>query len=363
MSEVPAHITALRKSDDLRRRLDVDWLDAQKQQELRAYWLEIWAQVPYGEPFHTDNLQRLQRCVPLAQGTTRQRRLDHTVNTLALVWDPADPEFVFVSLSHAFPPLLWIKADAQAQAVLDAVAPYLVEAKPLPQLSRSARVVKMLDVPDRGVIERTLENLELWLDDTMWASAFDDDPWLDVQGPLSMVQQTIWRKDVAEEHSGRFPSISCRTLWSKSNLRIEQHPFGMWVFDLRYDPATDADVIALVNEISPGHLPLDLPVDLAASLLRDANLGDVYVSDCRARGQIVDAAAMECALAPGETRSHAALLAALAAKRDDPAALDAIADLALAYRYDAVLFEMTNHTAGTDLGDWLLTYLAPTGGQ
>ena len=34
-----------------------------------------------------------------------------------------------------------------------------------------------------------------------------------------------------------FPSVSVRTLFSRSVLTIEQHPFGLWVVELRYAPA------------------------------------------------------------------------------------------------------------------------------
>jgi len=81
--------------------------------------------------------------------------------------------------------------------------------------------------------------------------------------------QLRWAKEDADkEHPGRLPTLCARTLWSGGVVRIEQHPYGIWVFELRYSPSLDQAVMEQVNALTGIALPLDLPVDLAASLLR-----------------------------------------------------------------------------------------------
>ena len=86
---------------------------------------------------------------------------------------------------------------------------------------------------------------------------------------------------------GRFPSVSVRTLFSRSVLTIEQHPFGLWVVELRYAPAPDAAAVRWVNEIFRSHFPEDLPVDLIGSnVLQGGHTAAIELDDQEARGEI-----------------------------------------------------------------------------
>ena len=357
---LPPWVSRLRNDADLNSSLELAWLDPDARAALREDWLGVWNQVPYEDGFHADCRQRLARCVPLAQGPVRERRLRPTQSRLVLVHDPEEPDIVFGNLSHAMPSMLWVRAEPGA--VLDALRPYLIDPAPaVVDLPRVARTVKILDIDDRAVVANSIDNLELWMDDATWASAHNDDPWRYASRPMGMLDQARWLRETSEEHPDRFPSLSWRTLWSKGVMRLEQHPMGMWVFELRYAPASDGKVIDAVNELLGSRLPRDLPVDLAASLLRGGCLGEDFVEELRARGERpLDQAALTCGLGPAEMSSHETLLRLAREHRTDEDMLGSLADLAARYRHDAVLFEIAALSEGTALGDDLMQFLAPS---
>jgi hypothetical protein len=277
-----------------------------------------------------------------------------------LVQDPAEPEEVFASLSHALPSMLWIPCGSAPKDVLRALGPYLVDEDPaLMDLPCSLRVVKT-DISSLEVVENAVEALELWLDDTVWANSFDDDPWRSREGQLNMLEQARMLRWVREDSPTRFESLSWRSLWSRSVLRVEKHPLGMWVFDLRYAPAQENKAMDFLNELMKSRLPRDLPIDLAASILRGSMLTDAYVQDLRARGErVMEQAAITCALEPAEMTSFETLRRLVQENRGNEEVLRDLAQVASAYRHDAVLFEIMALTEGMPLGDELGQFLAP----
>lgn len=359
---VPDQILSLR-ADEALRALDLQWFDEGEREFVRIDWLEIWQQIPFDDPFHSDCAARLERCVPLARGTARQRRLSGTTNELVLVYDPQFPEAVFINLSHAMPSRLWLMVEANGQAVVEATRPYLVEICSMAELGRTIRLAKFVDLEDLQTLENALVGFELWLDDATWGSDFNDDPWRSQEGSMSMIDQTIWLRDTASQHPNRFPSKSFRTLWSRSVLTVEQHNMGAWVFELHYRPVAESEAVAFVNEITQSRLPLDLPIDLAASLLRGRNVGHELLADFDARNEALwDRLMIRCALDNGEPTTVATLRAEMLANADDIDMLGGIADLAAAYHHYGLLFELAQQTAGTALGDDIRGFLSPAPG-
>lgn len=353
--------SALQGDDELTQMLELQWLSDEEGAAVRQDWLAVWNQVPFDEAFHDRCRQRLERCLPVALGPVRQRRLDQTENRLTLVCDPEAPEKVFVSLSHAMPSLLWVVVPATRPGLLEALGPYLdPERRPAVELERHLRVVKPLDVEAPSQLDDAIRGLELWVDDTSWGSAFDDDPWQRVEGPLGMVDQTRLLREAAAEDPDRFPTLGYRMLWSGSILRIEQHPMGMWVFDLRYRPAQDEKVIANLNDLLGTRWPEDLPIDLVASLLRGGVIDERLLADLEAQREApLDRAAARCGMAPGETSTAATLAQIVDEVGDDQDALATLANLASRYRHEALLFTLWDRTEGTPLGDDLERFLSP----
>ena len=351
----------LQGDDELSRVLELQWLSEEGAAAVREDWLAVWNQVPFDEVFHARCRQRLERCQPLAVGTSRHRRLDQTESCLTLVSDPSAPGEVFVSLSHAMPALLWVRAPSARGDLLEALGPYLDPERPAAvELAGHHRVVKPLDVEALSQLDDAIRALELWIDDTRWGSAFDDDPWRGVEGPLGMVDQTRLLREAAADDPDRFAAMGYRTLWSGSVLRIEQHPMGMWVFDMRYRPAQNVRVIANLNDLLGTRWPEDLPVDLAASLLRGGVIDARLLSELEAKGEApLDRAAARCGMAPAEADTAASLAAIADEVGGDQDALATLANLASRYRHEALLFDLWERTEGTPLGDDLERFLSP----
>jgi hypothetical protein len=342
MSDLPpSWVGALRAAPEAVRDLGLRWLEPADSATLRQRWLEIWNQIPFDEQFQAACRSRLERCLPVALGVERARRLSGQASELVLIHDPAFPDAAFASFSDRLPPLLWAQAMPTPQRLTSSLAAYLGQPTPTAALPRVVRLVKLIEVDGREVIERAIEQLEPWLDDAAWCSAFDDDPWPADMAKASLVQRAAQQREVFQEDPRRFPAISYRTLWSRSVLRIERHPFGLWVFELRYRPATDVGAIAGISEVVGVRLPDDLPVDLAASLLRGGTAGRVDVERAlespEARPGDISYLA---ALAPGEATTCDVLQKWFARFGDDEKALAPLADIASAYQHDRLLFEL-----------------------
>jgi len=107
--------------------------------------------------------------------------------------------------------------------------------------------------------------------------------------------------DCRKQIPTRYEARSWRTLWSRSVLRIEHHPFDAFVFELRYEPSRHPEVVRELETYFPFELAEDVPVDLVASLLRGPTVTRAFLANALAReGTIPYLALAACALAPGE---------------------------------------------------------------
>lgn len=333
------------------------WLEDDARGAIRTEWLDVWSHVTFEPRFHAQCRERLARCVPLAIGPSRERRLSKTSSRMTLVFDPARPELVATSLSHALPSACWSLSPPDDLARV--LAPYLPEAAPSrTDFRRVVRVVKPLDVDDPRLIADAIDALELWIDDTFWGSRSADDPWPPLSAELNMLSLSVYVQRFGEQDPERFATVGCRSLWSKSTMSIERHPRGLFVFELRYQPAEDARAMTLLNEAVELRLPVDLPMDLAASLLRGPTFTLEDIDDLESRGDSpFESLALRCAAAPSAPATIARLRAALDDKHDD-AWLGAVAGLASSYRHDGLLFDIAALAEG-DLRRELEAFLRP----
>lgn len=340
--------TVIRADEELVRELQLEWLEQGEGEALRSFWLETWNQVPYDEVYHSRCRERLLRSIPVARGITRSRFLSGNRIQMCLVLDPEEPEVPWISLASAIPPLFWARGGANPADLRKALEPYLVE-HPLKRISlpRVVRLASPLEMNDPLVIRDSVEKLELWMDDRLWHSSFDDDPWVGIDGNMSMIDQTQILREVTQEHPGRFPSMSFRTLWSRAILTIEQHPKGVWVFELRYVPAGNAGTIERNNELTRQRLPHDLPVDLAASLLRAPCYSLNQIEELRDAGEHpIALLALKAAIEPSELAIDREMRAVAKTLEDDEGALGDLIDLAYAYQHDRFVFELTMNSKG-----------------
>jgi len=341
--------------------LELTWLEPAEQQSLREQWLAIWDQVPYGDEFHAQCKARVERSIPLAVGPRRYRRLSMTENSLVLLHDPERPEVPWVSLSIALPSALWIPGGTTPDTLHERLAPYLGTQRPgIAALSRTIRVFKPISVEERGVIIRAMEALELWMDDATWENGHDDDPWTDVEPNPGMLRLQVLRDRAQQENPGRFPSTGLRSLWSHSILIIEQVPFGGWIFELHYTPVDDSQTLRELETTLGIELPArDLPVDLAASLLREGSILPAVVDElCETE---TEAALAKVSIEPAEPTSFALLEGWLERSADEEDLLTQLAELASGHRFDALLFELAlGRPADSPLRADLELFLRPT---
>ena len=346
--DLPRWVGALRRDDDLREALGLEWLDAAEQERRRQDWLETWSQIPYDDHFRAVCARRLERAVPLADGPERTRRIGRQRCRMTLVLDPEDADHIHVSLSEVMPAVLWARAEPTAAGLRGAMRTYLAGSRgEAVERSRVTRLIKHLPQSvDHALLRRFVETQELWLDDAPWGSWYDRDPWPELDTALGLVDLHAGFESALRQHGGRFPALSFRSLWSRGFLRFEQHPFGIWVFDLRYAPAGDAAAVTQVNELLDARFPLDLPVDLLAALLRESTFFRSSLDERMARGQWhpYNAAAL-CALEPGEATTTRALRQWLEEHADDAEIVGALSDIAAEYQHDALLFELAATTA------------------
>lgn len=346
--------------------LELTWLEPAEQRSLREQWLAIWDQVPYGEEFHAKCKARIERSIPLAVGPRRYRRLSMTENSLVLLHDPQRPEIPWVSLSIALPSALWIPGATTPDALLERLAPYLGTQRPsITALPRTLRVFKPMNVEDRSVVVRAMDALELWMDDATWENGHDDDPWIDVEPNPGMLRLQVLRDQAQQESPGRFPSTGFRSLWSHSILLIEQVPFGGWIFELHYTPVDDPQLLEDLEADLGIELPArDLPVDLAASLLREASMRPDLVDElCETEAE---AALAKVSIEPAEPTSFALLEGWLERSAGDEGMLAQLAELVSGHRFDALLFELALRCpADSPLRADLESFLRPeaTGGE
>ena len=336
----PSWLAELRDDPELSEALELTWLDEEQSPEVRSRFLETWDQIPFVEGFHQACRARLERSVPLAIGTRRYRRLSRSECALVLLLDPERPEQPWVGLSRAMPPALWVRGAPTGPGLRRRLAPYLVpQPPPLAELGRTLRIAKPIEVDDPSLVTRVIEGYEPWMDDATWASGHADDPWADLEPELDMLTMHVMRQRSLEEHPGRFPSTGFRSLWSRSAMIIQRMPSRGWVFELRYQPADDAQTLreleAQLGEALPAH---DLPVDLVASILRGGTLLPQEVDrHCEDDPQAMHA---KVSTEPAEPTSFALLERWMQRSHDDPGLLPALAELASGHGFDALLFEL-----------------------
>ncbi|NUO52513.1 MAG: hypothetical protein HOV80_27010 [Polyangiaceae bacterium] len=360
MKDLPAWVGELQNDAALSSDLALTWLDAEAQDATRDLWRSTWNQVPFDEAFHERGAKRIERCVPLAEGPVRRRRLQKTESKMVLVFDPEEPDVAWLSLSHAMPPAAWAVAGSTAAELRSAIGYYTPASDSAAlELPRTERLVKPIEIESFDPIKNSIEALELWIDDASWGSAFFDDPWTNVERDAGMMLLSIYLRKTGAQSPGCRPSFGYRTLWSRSLMTIEQHPFGHWVFDLKYRPAKDRRAIEMLSGSEEGaRLPPDLPVDLAASLMRGSSLTRESLRINQSRDWGPGEVAALCAVDPGEATTIANIRSAIGAWAGDPKLFDLVQVLR-AYEHTALLFEVAATTKDEVIRAMVGDLLAP----
>ncbi|UQA57300.1 hypothetical protein [Polyangium aurulentum] len=358
---VPDWVSTLRDgAEPGHKALPLQWLDGKASRARGGEMLETWDEIPFGEDFKAICRRRIARSVPVASGPPRRARLAERQEPLTLLFDPEAPEGLVAALGDKMPSLLWVPLGRTPASLREALGPYLASALgSVHGFSRVERIFKgtsdELGLDSIDHLAQAIAVFEGWIDTPFWGNAKDDDPWPLDPSSLSMIHLRVLLDESRRQTPSRFLAYGFRTLWSRSVLRVEQHAWNGFVFELRYEPSRHPDLARALRTSVPNVLPDDIPVDLLASILRGPILTRDFVDEAIGReGAVPYLALAKCALEPGETTALA-LLESMQGGEHAMAALE----LASAYGYRGLLHEVLATTEDASLRGQLEGLLAP----
>ncbi|MEQ1564691.1 MAG: hypothetical protein ABMA64_03550 [Myxococcota bacterium] len=244
---------------------EIEWFPEALREEWTARWQQEWASAHWNEGFVAAGAAASDAWVVAGVAGVRRRRLSEAPCPLVVLEHPELGHALLPSL--VFPPMAMIRAADLTRALAD----YRQPSRPAWALPGRYRVCVPLELESVDAIASTLEAVEPWMDDTWYGSAHDDDPYDAMGDPPRQIDRILARRTALDQHPNRVDSWSVRTLWSRSVVRIEQHPHQLWVFHVSYPPVgTDPD--AAVRLSGSTGFPADLPIDVVPCLLRTSSL-------------------------------------------------------------------------------------------
>lgn len=196
------------------------------------------------------------------------------------------PDEIVFAPGLAVPPVLWVPLAPNAEQLHQLLhvhfpgigAPLGVEPNTLRAFMGRPEA---LAVTDPAALERVASPAVLdrhWLvsplaDEASWGNGFEVDPF-----PLRIEPSVdpgyMWAEtQAAQKHtSGVIARLSRRTLFSGSELAIEMHEFGDYIWHLRFLENPYPQVIERLNQYLTTPLPTSLPIDLAGAVTGSAFL-------------------------------------------------------------------------------------------
>jgi tetratricopeptide (TPR) repeat protein len=278
----PSWLQQLRSTD-----LGLQWLDEDESLRRTAAWADVWGGSGPTGTLHTAATLELARTMLhgrriVARGPSTRRR-EGTEEFSWLVIDVRKPESLFLALSEAYPPFLWIDAGTTEQTLAAALAEFF----PQPELSRvelaatargfmGYRLQFGVPSPYTGGIEpaNALEldhhfTLNPFLETASWGSAYTEDPWPAVipKQPRFEAKFAERQRKVAEQARGAVWSVTRRTRHSRSYLSVELHHRDVFVLEVRYRPSRQIALVDRLNNHFGCDYPLDMPPDAIGALL------------------------------------------------------------------------------------------------
>jgi len=343
-------------------RLGLSWLGEAESRSISEALAAEYEEGPLGTMHTEETLGRsrelLQRRVAVARGPASRTREGQDEPCVLFVDKARADQGLWLALSVSYPPFLWIPVAPRSAAVTEALAEFFPRSRrtriDMPPVARGFlgyRSRFVVPSPYTGGLEpATIVELDRhfainpFVESASWGSACADDPWPDEipEQPDLTHKITLRQHGVAEQARGHIWSLTRRTRHSRSYLSIEVHHDEIFVVELRYQPSWHPEVIEAMNTHFGCAYPTDLPVDAVAALLGF---------------QFDDTDDLEARLNPEQPEELAGLLYVISALRHadpgvlalyrhtlghaDPVVRSTIADISLAYNYEALLEEMS----------------------
>lgn len=199
-----------------------------------------------------------------------------------LRYDPRSPDRVYFAASNDVPTVLWIPIPAKAESILAALAESCPTTRfrklDLPRVERAFMgYLHNLAVPNPYTgdletagpheLDRHFTMCRL-VDPMLWGSAADEEPWPDRIPRQSgfALKLAGFSQTVRAQKEGAVCRFTRRTLFSRSQMSMEIHIGGLYVWELRYRPAETHAVVERFNEITGYNFPTDMPFDLVGAL-------------------------------------------------------------------------------------------------
>ncbi|TDE32175.1 hypothetical protein [Actinomadura sp. 6K520] len=272
-------------------RLGVDWLDP-------ADWEPAWQHIEESgamSPEHLDAEDELLRKGKLLVGTGPETVRRWTRQRLGAAWyvDPEEPGVLWCAPGGFYPAWLWVPVEPTAAGVREALGePFPAPAAARVELTGFVRgflglrhLVTVPDVPpEEGVppweaaaaddlvvadgpsLDRYAKTVK-FLDPQPWGSARQEDPYPEEFPGGNAAPRLLDHVPTRDGHRlqrlGRVPSMTWRTVHSRSQLSIEIHTREVVCAAVRYrpSPAAHREVVRRINEVHDERYPEDLPLD------------------------------------------------------------------------------------------------------
>lgn len=198
--------------------------------------------------------------------------------------DPDRPEQLWCALGDFYDPRLWIPVEPNREALSEALS----SSHPKPRL-RNADLTSFVRgflgfrqdvvlpnvysgdmVPFNGLDLDRYTTMMRYLEQSSWASSRQEDPYQDDFTALSPLELGGYERQhrLKSQRLGWVPSMSWRTLHSRSILSFEIHARALVCAAVRYRPTPKSHhtVVERINAELNLDYPLDLPLDVVGAL-------------------------------------------------------------------------------------------------
>lgn len=198
--------------------------------------------------------------------------------------DPSDPQRLWCALGDFYDPRLWIPVDPNPDALAEVLsASHPKPASPNTELTGFVRAFLGFRrevllpnvyggqlVPFNGHDLDRYTTLMRYLEHASWGSSHAEDPYQDDFEAVSPLELGAYeqRHRLKAQLLGCVPSMTWRTLHSRSLLSFEIHSRGLVFAAVRYRPTPKSHhaVVERVNTAFDMNYPLDLPLDVLGAL-------------------------------------------------------------------------------------------------
>jgi hypothetical protein len=262
--------------------LGIDWLPPQQWAETEDLSYPAWT--IHDDEFEAADVAVRRGKVLVATGPSTSPRSMGLTEAVQWFTDPDAPDLLWCALSSSYPGWLWVPVVPDPQSLTEVLGgmfptPYLLSLD-LPRVERGFLGFRYkMTIPHVYSGERVEFNghdldryfaLAPFVDGAPWGSVHLDDPRPADYAPTDPLVMSVFGESVkiGQQLLGRVPSMTWRTVHSRSYLGFEIHMGAIVCARMRFRPAPASHraVLAQANDRFGLRLPEDLPLDVVGAL-------------------------------------------------------------------------------------------------